>query len=447
MLSLLLACTAPDSTLAPTAPPSEPEVLPDEPEVVVPAPEDTTLDDPAALWDAEGLPVFALTFADPDWEDALTALVEHDNCDDRAYLEADLRFTNPLTEKEEVWRRVGVRYRGHSALQTPNHQSNNRWGFKLSFEALGDRTFHGAERISLLGTEGDGSLLRERVALDWMRAAGVPASRANHAWLTVNGQPLGVFPLVEEADDRAFLEAHFGSRDGHLYKVAGYCDGTDMDYRGADVGAYDGFEPKGITTVDDIADDIVPLLACLETGVSDEQLRACVEGKIDVDEWLSEMAVDMLLTNVDGMAATAQNFLLHRPPDGGPIVIYPYDLDLTFYQSQADLLGRTIFDLRPAWEPTLPVLPRRLREAYAPEFCDRLLALTENPGPDALEARIAAVAGQIDAAMQADPFLSYARWQDHVENLREDVRGRHDDVAEEARRCEVPAMPNPDTGP
>ncbi|MDP2304650.1 MAG: CotH kinase family protein [Pseudomonadota bacterium] len=439
MLLLLLACVAPDppgSSGRAAGPPEE------EREELGAAPADASLDDPDALWVAEELPVFSLTFADADWETALSSLIVADSCGDRGYLEADLLFTNPLTGREEVWRRVGVRYRGHSALLTGNQQAGNRWGFKLSFEALGDRTFHGAEHLSLLGTEGDTSLLRERVSLDWMRAAGVPAPRANHAKLVVNGEPLGVFPLVEEADDRAFLRAHFGRDDGHLYKVAGYCDGTNLEYAGVDVSAYAGFEPKGTTTVADLATDIVPLLSCVQTGLDDEQLRACVEQWIDVDEWLSEMAADMLLTNVDGMAATAQNFLLHRPLDGR-LVVYPYDLDLSFYQREVDLVGTTIFDLRPSWEPLLPVLPRRLREAYAPEFCDRVLALTEDPGAAALEAHISALAAQIDSAMQDDPFLSHEAWQVQVQNVLDEVEHRHDVVAEEARRCEIPPLPEP----
>jgi hypothetical protein len=437
MLLLLLACTAPDSTLGPIGGPPGPEPRSDEPEVLQAAPEDTSLEDPAALWASEVLPIFSLSFAEDDWEAALTTLVEGDSCDERGYLEADLAFTNPLTGVEERWPRVGVRYRGHSALEKSNYQSGSRWGFKLSFEALVDQTFHGAERVSLLGTEGDASLLRERAALDWMRDAGVPAPRANHAWLVVNGEPLGVFPLVEEADDRAYLRTHFGNPDGHLYKVAGYCEGTSLDYRGDDVGEYDGFEPKGVTTVEDLATDIIPLLGCLENGVSDAQLRACVEGKIDVEEWISEMAVDILLTNVDGMATTAQNFMLYRPPEG-PLVVYPYDLDLSFYQSEQDLVGTSIFNLRPYWETILPVLPRRLREAYAPEYCDRLVALTEDPGADALEAHILSLAAQIDAEMQIDPYLSYEKWQGQVERLVEDVQDRHDRVADEARRCDVP---------
>lgn len=445
LILLFSSCTAVDSNQTPGFP-SGPTGTGDEIEELGAAPSDTTLEDPAALWSTDVLPVFSLTFAATDWEASLEALLSPDSCDERGYLEADLHFTNPVTGKVELWPKVGVRYRGHSALKRPNHQSNNRWGLKLSFEALGTRTFHGLERVSLLGTEGDGSLLRERVSLDWMRAAGVPAPRANHAWLVVNGEPLGVFPLVEEADDRAFLRTHFGDPDGHLYKVAGYCDGTRLDYRGDDPDSYQGFEPKGATLVDHVATDIIPLMACVETGVSDERVRTCVQDQIDVDEWLSEMAADMLLTNVDGMASTAQNFLLFRPTTG-PMVVYPYDLDLTFYQSEQDLAGTTIFDLRPHWEPSLPVLPRRLREAYAPEFCARLLELTQNPGADALEAHILDVAAEIDAAMQADPFLSYARWQTHVENLVEEVTARHVAVAEEARRCEIPPMPDSEDPP
>lgn len=453
LLFVLAACVGSEGVLAPVERPGPPAGGEDDPDPaeIGDAPEDTASKDPAALWETDTLPVFALTFEEDDWEDALASLVRTGNCDERSYLTADLVFTNPLSGREERWNDVGVRYRGHSALLEPNHSNDNRWGFKLDFEANAeDRRFHGSERINLLGTEGDYSLLRERVALERMREAGLPAPRANHALLTVNGEPLGVFPLVEEADDRAFLDAHFGEDQGHLYKVGGYCHGTDLDYVGTDIDDYAGFEAKGVTTDEDKASDLVPMFACLETGDSGEALRACLETWIDVDAWLTEIALDMVLMNVDGMAATGQNFLLYRPPDGR-FVVYPYDLDLTFYNpNAATLVSNSIFDLRPIWEPRLPVLPRQIREAWAPEFCDRVNTLATDPGADAFAARVEELAAQIDGAVEDDPFLSHSKWRDSVDQLVERLRDRHADVIDEAGDCEIPPEPvetPPETGP
>ncbi|MFN7142478.1 MAG: CotH kinase family protein [Myxococcota bacterium] len=454
-LVLVLACVGPEGALAPVERPGPPSKDDDEGgagAVIGDAPEDTSTEDPAALWESPELPRFSLTFEEEDWEDALAALIRTGNCDERPYLRGDLVFHNPLSGREERWNDVAVRYRGRSALTVPNYGSDNRWGIKIDFEEhVEDRRFHGAERINLLGTEGDYSLLRERVALERMREAGLPAPRASHALLEVNGEPLGVFPLVEEADDRAFLDAHFGEDQGHLYKVAGYCHGTDLDYNGEDVDDYEGFEAKGVTTDEDKSGDLVPMFACLETGDSGDTFRTCLEQWVDVDAWLSEIALDMLLTNVDGMSATGQNFMLYRPPDGR-FVFYPYDLDLTFYNPHAaTLLSSSIFDLRPTWEPRLPVLPRKIREAYAPQFCDRVLLFANDPGADGFAARIEDIASEIEDAVEEDPFLSHSKWQDEVERLVDRMRDRHEEVVAEAADCEIPPepveTPRDETGP
>jgi hypothetical protein len=385
------------------------------------------------------MPVFALTFSDADWESALTALVPEGNCDERLYLKADLAFTNPATGAEETWTDVGVRYRGHSALDTPNHSTGNRWGFKLDFDAFNPgREFHGQERLNLLGTEGDPTLLRERLAYEVMHDAGVPAPFANHAWLVVNGEPLGLFPLVEEPDDRAYLEGHMPDPEGHLYKVAGYCHGTDLGYAGDSVAAYAGFEAKAGTADADKAADLVPMLGCL-VGTNDDTVRDCLGGAIDVDEWLGEIAADTYNRNVDGMASTGQNFLLYAPL-AGPMVAYPYDADLSWYGNDTNLTAAGIFDLRPYWETSAPVLPSVIRTVWKDEYCAALLDVAAREG-DALTDRIRVLEDEYHDAVDEDPFLSSSGWRHSVDDLVEEAERQHARVVREATDCEIPPPP------
>ncbi len=403
--------------------------------------------DAEVLWVTAALPVFSLTFAEDDWAERLEGAIPEGDCDERAYTSANLVFTNPATGGEEHWPDVGVRYRGHSALTTPNYATHNRWGLKLDFDALvPGRAFHGVERLNLLGTEGDPSLLRERMALEVMADSGVPAPAANYAWLVVNEEPLGLFPLVQEPDDRAFVEAHFPASDGHLYKVAGYCHGAHMGYAGSDVSDYDGFEAKAGTVDADKATDLIPMFACL-TEESEEAVQVCLTTTLDVDEWLAELAVDAYVRNIDGMAAAGHNYLLYAPP-AGRMVVYPYDLDLAWYKHEDDLLGEGIFDLRPKWQDTLPLLPALLRTTWKEDYCAAVLEVAAREG-HARTARVWAFAEELRAAIDADPFLSRDRWEDAVDDLAEEVEERHADVVRDATECEIPPPPAEpaDTGP
>lgn len=389
------------------------------------------------VWDPASLPIVRLSFAEEDWQGTLEALVEEDDCAERLYHEADLTYENPQSGKTEIVTGVGVRYRGHSALETPNHSEGNRWGLKISFNEFSPgRRFHDLKKFVLLGTEGDGSLMRERLGLQMMTDAGVPAPRANYVRLYVNDEYQGLFPHIEEADDNPFLEHHFGDDTGSLYKVAGYCHGTHMEWEGLDIADYDGFESVADTLDADKVADLIPLFQCLAPGSDDAAFRTCIEQWIDVDEWLTEMAVDMLLPNIDGMAATAQNFLIYRPPATGRFVVYPYDLDLSFYGNEESYASTSIFGLTPTWESTLPVLPARLRTVYAAEYCARVLEVAEQFAPDVIEPRIRALATFLEPDIVSDPFIEPGAWGWAVDDVVEVVTARHPAVVAEAQACD-----------
>ena len=232
-------------------------------------------DDP--LWDPDHPPVFRLTFASDDWEAQLQAAIDgldDIQCDDRIYLQADLVFDNPETGESETWDQVGVRYRGHSALTTGTDE--NSWiGIKISFEEfVPGRDFYGVEKINLMGSEGDSSLLREHFALELLRDAGVPAPRSTWALLYVNGVYQGIFPHTEEPDDQVYLDNRFDDPSGNLYKVSGYCGPTaNFEYWGEDTHAYvETYVPDAGTDEEDLADDLIPLLRCT-TEATDDAFR------------------------------------------------------------------------------------------------------------------------------------------------------------------------------
>jgi spore coat protein CotH len=327
-----------------------------------------------------------------------------------------------------------VRYRGHNVY---DESALERRGFKLSFdEFVPDRVFHGVDKINLLGTEGDYTLLRERLALGLMRDAGVIAPRVTHARLYVNGRYMGVFPNSEEADDQAFLDAHFEDPDGAYFKVKGYCgDRATLQLVSEDPAAYLAtYEPKAGTSEAEVTERLIPMLACASTP-SDEDLAACLPEHVDVDQWLTEIAVDMVLPDVDGMAGAGQNFLLYAPPDE-PFVVIPWDKDLSLTLGNHAVSDGSIFALEPMWlEGSTPVLVDRMRTIYRERFCGHVLDVAARYAPEVLDPELAALETLLRPHIESDPFLDGQTWGWILDDLRETIQVRHQQVVEEASRC------------
>ena len=382
------------------------------------------------LFDPRGISEFDLQIYETDWDEALwDAIVDVEPCEDRPYLRANLRFWNPESQDWEEVGEVGVRYRGHSALDEGEHE---RVGFKIKVNAwTKGQDLHGVERINLLGTEGDYSLMREHLALNLHRAAGVPAPRVSYGWVTVNGEPQGIFPITEEPDDDVFLDERLGGR-GSLFKVAGYCGGSgDFEWEGDDPEDYaDTYEPKVDTTVDDLESHLLPLIECADSS----DLEDCLPDYIDVDEWLSEIAVDMLTPDVDGMAASGQNFMLHRPP-GGLFVVYPWDQDqaLTDYNSAS----ASIFEVHPTWKTDFDSrIADGLRKHWRGDFCTRVLELAPGVDPTRdLGSEWRELGQHLSPWIEADPFLDWERWTWIADDILATATERHAGVVAEAEGC------------
>ena len=391
-----------------------------------------TADQP--LWDDGAVPTFRVDFPAGDWEARLEEAFDPFECADRAYERASVRFENPATGEVEVWDNVGVRYRGHNVY---DESALERRGFKLSFDAfVPDRTFHGVAKINLLGTEGDYTLLRERLALGLMVQAGVEAPRVTHARLYVNGTYMGLFPNSEEADDQAFLDAHFDNPDGSYFKVKGYCgDRASLQWVSDDPAVYAlTYEPKAGTDEADITADLIPLLACASSETETE-LAACLPDHLDVDQWLREIAVDMVLPDVDGMASAGQNFLLYKPPSGRFVVV-PWDKDLSLTLTNHEPADGSIFTLQPFWlESSSPVLVNRMRELYRAEFCQAVLDAAALYDPAVLSPQIDRLEELLLPHVKDDPFLDWQTWTWIIDDLHETISIRHDQVVEEATAC------------
>jgi PBP1b-binding outer membrane lipoprotein LpoB len=230
------------------------------------------------------------------------------------------------------WYRVGIRFKGNSTLQGSWQSGILKLSFKMDFDEFEDdypqidnQRFYGFKKFSLKNNYLDNSQLREKVASEVFKNAGVPVSHTAFYTLYLdhgNGpEYFGLYTLVEEIDDTV-IDTQFSSNKGNLYKPE---DGSANFVKGTFNA--DDFEKK---TNEDDADwsDIESLFAALhaDTATTDPATwRANLEAVFDVDGFLKYLAVNGIIQNWDTYGRMAHNFYLYNNPATGKLTWIPWD--------------------------------------------------------------------------------------------------------------------------
>jgi len=362
------------------------------------------------IFDEAELRSYELTLAPEAW----AALQQ--NARDEQYAEADLRIDDLRVA------RVGLRFKGGdgtlvSCFADDGRPLCSKLSMKLKFdEYLPEQRFFGLKRLIFNSMVLDPSLLHERLAYRLFRELGVIAPRAVHARLSVNGESLGVFSLVEAVDGR-FTDDHFAGGDGNLYKEA-WPDTDDTDF-------LDG----RLETNGDEPDHSLLLQFHAELAdASDGALPGVVERYLNLDGSLAYLAIHRAINDWDGVStfycyegATEcenHNYYLYQHENEARFTLIPWDLDNTFAQATPLEGVPGLFEI-PA-DCTLRY--QAFGKGVMPPGCDRLLrgvALSDHSAyQDALERLLS---GPF-AARTVDAWL--AAWQAQLEpEVAVDARG------------------------
>ncbi|YCM46940.1 CotH kinase family protein (plasmid) [Verrucomicrobiaceae bacterium 227] len=202
--------------------------------------------------------------------------------------------------------------------------------FNIDFNT-GDRfQWHPGERkvkdIDLIANWGDKAKVRQSLAFEMMRDAGVPTHFAFSVRVQQNGQFFSVADLVEDADDR-YLERAGLNPEGVLYKA------HDTFLRPGDIGGDDGMTKK--TRKEEPNTDLHQLI----TGINQEG-----EGRWDYiyDHVDIPMTINTLASLVINMQTDMydKNYYLYRDTGrSDEWAILPWDMDLTFGRDYREASG------------------------------------------------------------------------------------------------------------
>ena len=94
----------------------------------------------------------------------------------------------------EEFYQVGLRAKGNNSLRLTEEYGLSRYSLKLEFDHYVDGgNYHGLDKLSLDASFQDNSYLKTYLVYDMMDHMGVPAPLRSYVWVTVNGQPWGLF--------------------------------------------------------------------------------------------------------------------------------------------------------------------------------------------------------------------------------------------------------------
>jgi hypothetical protein len=160
----------------------------------------------------------------------------------------------------------------------------------------------------------DGSYLNELIAGEMARAAGVPASRCTHVFVTLNGRDLGLY-VFKEAFTRDFLAAFFADTSGDLWD-GGFCKEIEENME------------KDLGDTEDKR-SIKELIAACQEG--DNQKRWERLGKIlDIDRFISFCAMEAILCHWDGYNFNRNNYRLYQEAASGKLCFFLHGMDQMF---------------------------------------------------------------------------------------------------------------------
>lgn len=277
-------------------------------------------------------------------------------------------------------------------------------------------------RLVLQASWIDPTWLRNALTMDLIRATGGLAPRSGFARVRFNGEPHGLYAVIERVD-RPYLSRHGLHPEGNVYKAvnhhANWADKADP---------MKGYEQK--INEDNPTDDLADLLGALShTPETAEAFAEHVEPRLHLGDFLRWQMVHTLAMNRD---TYTKNYYLHHDlsqPAGAPAArfrVITWDADATWGQS---------WDATPlvpddtAWHGTDAFSPRLFS---IPTWRDSYVALYEahlsGPlAPEPLQARVAALSTLIAQAARDDLALWSRPWDydDEITRLHAVIATRH----------------------
>jgi spore coat protein CotH len=338
--------------------------------------------------------------------------------DPRAYARATVTELIP-GQPDQTYPNASVHLKG---MWGSFRDIGDRPAFTLSFGRLpGGQPFHGLWKLHLNNSVQDPTFLSENLGRTLFRAAGIPVPRSSHARVWLNGKDMGFYVLLEGLD-RTFLQRSYNARSGIVFEgnlqeidqplnavVAERSQPTTRPLKDS---------PEGKKLQAEAKTKALPELKKLVDAVNERDRvlrRKKLEEVLDVDRFLTFMAMEALTAHWDGYCANRNNYRIFQNPQTGKFIFMAHGMDQLFQQPDCSLFM------------TNGVIARVLLET--PEdryrYIERVAELRQTVfTPEALTKRLDEIATHTLPAM-ADINPDAARQhKDHIAEMKHRIQDR-----------------------
>lgn len=271
------------------------------------------------LYDTSVLRTYFLNFDNDGWESEL-----------EDFYHTDVELPAKLTVDGEVYKGVGVSFRGNSSFFSVATGMKRSLGVSIDF-TRGSQRLGGYKTLNLLNAHTDPSFLREvlfnAIARDYL-----PAPRANLVKVVINGESWGVY-VNSQQTNKEFISQWYGSPRGTRWKVPPDMSGdAALVWLGPDIDSYrNSYEIKSKESAS-AWQGLIALCEALET-MTDEQVVGELDGSFNIDGALWFLALDNVFGDGDGYFSRGSDYLIFQDPKHRRFHLFPHDSNETFHLS------------------------------------------------------------------------------------------------------------------
>ncbi|KAI8355066.1 coth protein-domain-containing protein [Choanephora cucurbitarum] len=261
---------------------------------------------------------------------------------------------------------------------------------KLTFSIQFNKkqSMDGFRKFKIRSCATDPSYLREKIYYDMMEAANMPSSKASFIRLFINGEPQGLYLMVDHLKS-PFLNNIFGGGNKHYREgalIQGQMQenpmakgilklGASLNYLGSS--STDYIEPSLNTSAYRVVskpkakglEAFVSFINFIHQHPTSPSFKAW-QKTLDVSLFLKHMALELLLGHTDGYIGAAHNYMLYQDPgQQGRWVWFSTDLDQTMGNTLKPPSG--LLDRFGLWKmaPQRPLIQQLFRsQAVEDEF-------------------------------------------------------------------------------
>jgi hypothetical protein len=208
---------------------------------------------------------------------------------------------------------VGIRLKGHNSFEPIDAKPS----LKVKLDHVENWDLMGLENLTLDNMSSDKSMIRERLAYRLFRELGLPAARANHAVVRINGEDRGLYTLVETVN-QDFLELWYPDATGPMWEAAGveYTDVEIVDFE-----------------IESGVDDRAPLQAIADALELGDPLAYDEAGRwVDWAQFVDFVATTLVIGQFDSYpwSTPGNDIHVYVDPADGLLDTVPHGMDETF---------------------------------------------------------------------------------------------------------------------